>query len=1040
MEDVYKELDEVKVEIEKLKAEYRIKTELSESLKRAHNEQLLKHQEAKLQIEKQTQELNAKSEEISELRKINEDLTSSLHEKELSFRHLSSVNERFRADCGQKLQKLEGENRELVLALDETTARKKELELNVCDSHKEIEGLKRLLLVTERKCFEAEQMAQKPKELRQRDDVIVKLEEENRDVQDQLKWKNEQFKHLEEAHKRLQDQFQLSKEEWEREKSALLEEISSLQTNLDSQTRILEGLQTRLDMCNQALAHEESRRKFLEVQVSEFKIRFENVFAQSEEETSKVLNLTVQRDEEIARLRNALGSKETLTKEMEFRIVHLEQENQDLGESLKELREAQIKNAGATSLTKLRNKLKGLEQVHSNCSNNLKAKESEWSFQMEKMKSDIDSYKSGLKDKVKQIQELQMDLENSHSTIEVLSEEISIVCTILKSEISEAYSKMLDAKAEMELHDKEKEGKISHLTEHLKVNKSHLDLGQENKELASLRKKVKSLECMQASKDDELQRYKQMLEESSECQLQLKKQVLQMESALENEKRGAFEASEKANLELAEKICEASQLQYEVQKWKSDSESLKACLDKKQETCKQLETSLITQAKLEQMLKDEKENLLYIAKEQEKRIEGQQQQIVSLEARIAAKTEELEASLKDKDSILLIAEEKEICIENLQKDLTFLKQESKRREAEASVLGRLAAENAFEEEKEKFLQIMNEKDQGINDLQVLAVSLEQELESAVISCFSELIEKHVKFIVLNEAIKNAEYLTKLEIEEKNKLIVNLQKDLIFLKQESKRREAEASVLGRLAVEKAFEEEKERFLQIMNEKDQGINDLQVLAVSLEQDLEIAVISCFPELIENHVKIIVLNEAIKNAEYLTKLEIEEKNKLIVNLEKEACNLRQRLAYEEECLLCSKREEEQYIALLEVNKLETEKLKDEQRRMDCLVKELEFEKGTLVQDSLKLSTEREDLLVHIQKICNRIGEFSFEDEKLMTNLGRILQNSVEETGRAMDLMVDGELYDSTRENSDTCFSGTTKKLEAGGDERLPLKEVNH
>ena len=932
MEDVYKELDEVKVEIEKLKAEYRIKTELSESLKRAHNEQLLKHQEAKLQIEKQTQELNAKSEEISELRKINEDLTSSLHEKELSFRHLSSVNERFRADCGQKLQKLEGENRELVLALDETTARKKELELNVCDSHKEIEGLKRLLLVTERKCFEAEQMAQKPKELRQRDVVIVKLEEENRDVQDQLKWKNEQFKHLEEAHKRLQDQFQLSKEEWEREKSALLEEISSLQTNLDSQTRILEGLQTRLDMCNQALAHEESRRKFLEVQVSEFKIRFENVFAQSEEETSKVLNLTVQRDEEIARLRNALGSKETLTKEMEFRIVHLEQENQDLGESLKELREAQIKNAGATSLTKLCNKLKGLEQVHSNCSNNLKAKESEWSFQMEKMKSDIDSYKSGLKDKVKQIQELQMDLENSHSTIEVLSEEISIVCTILKSEISEAYSKMLDAKAEMELHDKEKEVKISHLTEHLKVNKSHLDLGQENKELASLRKRVKSLECMQASKDDELQRYKQMLEESSECQLQLKKQVLQMESALENEKKGAFEALEKANLELAEKICEASQLQYEVQKWKSDSESLKACLDKKQETCKQLETSLITQAKLEQMLKDEKENLIYIAKEQEKRIEGQQQQIVSLEARIAAKTEELEASLKDKDSILLIAEEKEICIENLQKDLIFLKQESKRREAEASVLGRLAAENAFEEEKEKFMQIMNEKDQGINDLQVLAVSLEQDLESAVISCFSELIEKHVKFIVLNEAIKNAEYLTKLEIE------------------------------------------------------------------------------------------------------------EKNKLIVNLEKEACNLRQRLAYEEECLLCSKREEEQYKALLEVNKLETEKLKDEQRRMDCLVKELEFEKGTLVQDSLKLSTEREDLLVHIQKICNRIGEFSFEDEKLMTNLGRILQNSVEETGRAMDLMVDGELYDSTRENSDTCFSGTTKKLEAGGDERLPLKEVNH
>jgi|UniRef100_A0A2N9IAP7 hypothetical protein len=932
MKDVYKELDEVKAEMEKLQADYRIKIELSESLKRAHNEQLLKYQEAKQQIEKQAQELNAKSEEISDARKIHENLTSSLHEKESSLRHLSSVNEKLRADCEQKSQKLEGENRELVLALDEVTARNKELELNVCESHKEIEGLKRLLLVTERKCLEAEQKAQKAKELRQRDDMILKLEEENRDVQDQLKWKNEKFKHLEEAHKRLQDQFQLSKEEWERGKSAMLEEISSLQTSLDSQTRILEGLQTRLEMCNQALAHEESRRKFLEVQVSEFKSRFDDAFSQCEEEKSRIQNLTVQRDAEIARLRNSLGSRETLAKEMEFRIVHLEQENQDLGDSLKELREAQIRNAGATSsLSNLRNKLKGLEQVHSNCSNNLKAKESQWSFQMEKMRTDIDSYESELKDKEKQIQKLQMELESCHSTVEGLSEEISIVGTIFKSEISEAHSKFFFAKAEKELHDKEKEDKISLLMEQLKVNKSHLDLGPENKELASLRKRVEAMECMQVSKDDELQRYKKMLKESSECQLQLKEQILQMESALKNEKRDVFVVLEKANLELAEKIREVSQLEYELQTWKSDAESLKAGLDENRETCKQLETSLIAQAKVEQMLKNEKESLLCIAKEQEKRIENLRQHIVSLEAKIAAKTEEVEAFMKDKDSILLIAEEKEICIENLQKDIVSLKQESKRREVEAAVIGRQAAE------------------------------------------------------------------------------------------------------------KAFEEEKESLLQILNEKDQSIKNLRVLAISLEQDLESAVISCFPEVIEKHVKIIVLSEAIKNAEDLTKLEIEEKDKVIVNLEKETCNLRQKLAYEE-YLLCSRQEKEQLQALLEAKKLETEKLMDEQRSMEGIVKELEFEKGILLQDSMKLSAEREDLLAHIQEICDRIGEFSFEDVKLIKNLGRILQKSVEKTGGAMGLMVHGELYDSNRENADTCFSGITKKLEAGGDERLPLKEVNH
>ncbi|XP_030943023.1 uncharacterized protein At4g38062-like [Quercus lobata] len=899
MEDIYKGLDEVKAEMKKLKADYRFKTELSESLKRAHNELLHKYQEAKKQIEKQAQKLNAKSEEISEARKIHEDFTSVSHQKKISHRHSRSMNEKLRGDCGQKWQQLEGDIRVWVLALNEVMARNKELELNVCERYKEIEGLKRLLLVSERKCFEAEQKAQKAIELRQRDDMILTLDKTDGDVQNQLKWKSEQFKHLEEAYKGFRDQLLLSKEEWEKGKPALLEDISSLQTSLDSRTRILEGLQTRLETCNQ---------------VSDFKSSFDDVFAQCEEEKSKIQNLTVQRDEEIARVINSLERKGTLAKEIELRIVHLEQENQVLGESLKELREAQIRNAGATSsLTTLLNKLIGLEQVHSNFSNNLKAKESEWIFLMENMRTYVDSCKFELKDNEKRIQELQMDLENCHSTIKVLSKEIFMLCMTLKSEISEAYSKMLYAKAEMELHDKEKEDKFSFLIEKLILNKSYLDLGPENKELASLG--VDSLECMQVSKNNEVQRYKKMLEESSECQLQLKKQVLQMESALENEKRGAFEALEKANLELA--IHEASLLENELQNWTSDAESPKVCLDENQETYKQLETSLIAQAKLEQMLKNEKESLICIAKEQEKRIEGLQRHIFSLGAKIAAKTEELEASIKDKDSILLVTEEKEICIENLQKDITFLKQESKRREAEAAVLGRQAAE------------------------------------------------------------------------------------------------------------KAFEEKKERHLQIMNEKDQIIKDLQILAISLQQDLESAVISCFPELIEKHVQIVVLGEAIKNTEYLTKLEIEEKNKIIANLEKETCNLRQKLANEEEYLLCSRREEEQLQALLETNKLEIEKLMAEKRSMEGLVKELKFEKGILLQDSMKLSIEREDLLVHIQEICDRIGEFSFEDVKLMKNLGRILENSVEETVGETDLMEDGELYDSTRENTDTCFLAKQRNL---------------
>nr|POE49934.1 uncharacterized protein CFP56_68526 [Quercus suber] len=70
-------------------------------------------------------------------------------------------------------------------------------------------------------------------------------------------------------------------------------------------------------------------------QVSEFKSSFDDVFTQCEEEKSKIQSLTVQRDEEIALLINSFERKEILAKEIEFRIVHLEQENQVLGESLK---------------------------------------------------------------------------------------------------------------------------------------------------------------------------------------------------------------------------------------------------------------------------------------------------------------------------------------------------------------------------------------------------------------------------------------------------------------------------------------------------------------------------------------------------------------------------------------------------------------------------------------------------------------------------------------------------------------------------------
>ncbi|GMN33990.1 hypothetical protein TIFTF001_004446 [Ficus carica] len=412
MERVCEELDEAKAEIEKLRAEYKSKADLSESLKKSHSEQFNKIQEASLRIEKQAQEINEKAEEISVLKETFEDVRRHLNEKESIIKHLTAANDKLRGDCDQKFKKSEDENKALVLALEEANGKNFDQEQQIRACKEEIEGLKRSLSVSQKKCLEAEKRAKGNKEAREREGVLLKLEEEKAKIEEQLKWKKEQFTHLEEAHKKMRDEFKESKEEWELEKSSLHDEICSLQTSLDSQTRILEDLQNRLQMYNQALAHEESRRKSLEVQLSDVQGRFENVFNEYEDAKSQLEHLTEKRNEEIASLRHSLGNKGAILKEMEYQKRQMEQENQELRISLKELQESQIKNAsGSPSVAKLRNKLKCLEQMHRESTANLKAKEAELNSQLEKVTEDLNNYESQLERKDEIIKELMMELE-----------------------------------------------------------------------------------------------------------------------------------------------------------------------------------------------------------------------------------------------------------------------------------------------------------------------------------------------------------------------------------------------------------------------------------------------------------------------------------------------------------------------------------------------------------------------------------------------------------------------------------------------------
>ncbi|KAF7843024.1 uncharacterized protein G2W53_005322 [Senna tora] len=900
MDKVHKELDEVKEEVERLKAECRVKTQLVESLKNSRSEESLKFQEIMQRTEKQARELDLKSEEICELTKIHEDLKSNLHEKETCIMHLSSENKKIQAHFTERLLKVEQENRELVLALDDLTVKNSDLEQHACASNKEISGLRTLLSAAEKKYLEAEEKVQESKTLRHRDDVILKLEEENRNMQDKMKWKSEQFKHLEEAHEKLQSQFKSDKEEWEKEKSALLEEITSLQTSLDSQSRILEGVQSRLEMCNHALAHQESRRKLLEAEISEFKSRFDDVFTQCEEEKAKIQSLAIQRNEEIAELRNTLGEKEIIVREMELQIVRLEQDNQELGDSLKELREAQIQNAGANSLlSKLRNKLRRLEEAHKNCASSMMSKESQWIYQVEKMEADISTYKSTLTSKEQEIKEAQMELENSYYAIE----ECSLELLIFKSELVEAYSKLFSAETDKAVLIKANE------------DMTLLSAGQ----FGVRDNSPKTMAQHHLMMEEELERHKKMLEESSEGQLFLKERLQHMESTLKYERSVASEAQEKLKLEIANKNDEIARLGCELINWKSAAETLKVRSEEIQGKCQKMENSLILQAKKEEALKHENQSLLCVIKEHERKTEDLQQQIALLEMHNAEKMKEAKIFKQEKESLVQIAEEKDYCMKDLQKDIA-------------------------------------------------------------IAC---------------------------------------------LQQESLRKELAAATLALLDVEKALKREKESHLKLKIEKDQSIKYLQELATSLEQDFLDSMCFSFTEQVEKWVEVSVLTEALKNAKHLTKKEIEEKNLRIMKSEESIFHLKQ--------------EVEQLQASLEAKKLETENLTEKQKATESIIREHELEKGVLLQDIMKLSTERERMLVDMEEICNKIGEFSGEDMQLMKTLGNILSISAEEDEWAKDPVVCDKLHDSTINSTNGSLLATTKKNEAKFDGRPPLREVN-
>ncbi|KAK9284485.1 hypothetical protein L1049_023658 [Liquidambar formosana] len=438
------------------------------------------------------------------------------------------------------------------------------------------------------------------------------------------------------------------------------------------------------------------------------------------------------------------------------------------------------------------------------------------------MTEDLNDYRSKIESKDAAIKELKMELEGCHSLImqlKVQYEEVSLMLSVCKTGSTEAQSKLNYEKAEMDLQDKEREENVSFLMEQLESKntalvKAQADIEEERDKVASLLRRVESfnlIEQQQLLMQKEIERHKEMFVESSECQVRLKEQALQMEGEFKERLREVCDALDRANSNLAEKICEVSEIEFELQMWKSIAERLKVDLEENHEMRREIEASLLAQVEVEETLKQEKDGLILMLEEKERRIDNLQQQIVLLDRELKvtetetasfARTDATLAFQSEKHSCLQIAKEDRI-VESLQKEIEWMEQESIRRELEGAMLAQIGAESTFEHEKENLIQLVHDKDRRIDDLLQLLKSLEQKFNSSLVSFSLQIEEKQVEINLVHEAwekITTAEILAELEIEEKKLMIVELEDDICNIQQKLEYKEKSSSQSKRQAME------------------------------------------------------------------------------------------------------------------------------------------------------------------------------------------------------------------------------------------------
>ncbi|KAL2521754.1 basic helix-loop-helix (bHLH) DNA-binding superfamily protein [Forsythia ovata] len=604
----------------------------------------------------------------------------------------------------------------------------------------------------------------------------------------------------------------------------------------------------------------------------------------------------------------------------------------------------------------------------------------------------------------------------------------------------------------MDLKNKEIEETNSVLVEQLELKETLVrvqkELEEEREKTVVLSRRLKSIEEEQLPMHKEIDSLKEMLEESSSCQLHSEEQVLQTQSNLKTIHDALDRANEENSLLLLVLKSEISEAQLRLA-------NSSACMDLKNKEIEETFSVLVEQLEL-------KETLIQVQKE----LEEEREKTVVLSRRLKSIEEEQLPMHKESSTCQLHSEEQVLQIQSNLKTIhdaldraneelyekfcevnevefelqiwksiaeqfkaNIKENHQLRRDVEASLLAQVEVEVNLKREKESLCHQLEEKNKRIDDLQQQIVGLNERINSEETANLAGSMTAEKEVSVKHSDEKSSE---------------GLQKELNCLVQELIDKELEAAILAQ--VEKNNDQEKETLSQLVEEKDQRIYDLQQLVASLEQEFESSTCSFSSQLTKMQAERNLLCESwekIKTAEVLKEVEIQERNLIITELEHDLSNLQQKVEQQERNLFSSRKRREEIEAELDAKQVEIYKmeceLEEKQLSSDTTIKKLNDEKVKILEDFMKFS-DRENLLNYTMGLLSdRIHKLSMEDMQLMKNLERIVQ-TMENHGPRIEMNGDDDEYDPVKENMNTFSSPLMKKAEAIHDERSPLRALNN